>query len=152
MDTTLPNRLIGRALTRHALPELDGWSLVRPEVTVGRHRMDFLLADDAGGELLLEIKSVTLVENGEALFPDAVTARGAAHLALLASEARRGRSSALLFVAQRSDARRVRAASEIDPLFAEALDDARAAGVQILARRCRVTLNRLCLGAAIAVA
>ena len=147
LDTTLPNRLIGKALADHALAELGSWSLLRREARVGRHRIDFLLGRGDGEQMLLEVKSVTLVAAaGEALFPDAVTARGAGHLRLLREEVGRGRSAALMFVAQRGDARRVRAAREIDPTFAEALDEARAAGVEIHARRCRVALDRVSLG------
>lgn len=151
VDTMLPNRLIGAALAASALTELDGWSLVRPEAPVGRHRIDFLLARADGREMLLEVKSVTLVEAGEALFPDAVTVRGAGHLRLLTEEARRGRAAALMFVVQRGDARRVRAARQIDPAFAAALDEARAAGVGLYARRCRVALDRIALGAPLPV-
>ncbi len=146
LDTTLPNRLIGRALADNALPELAQWSLVRREFPVGRHRIDFLLRGAGDREMLLEVKSVTLVEAGEALFPDAVTARGASHLRLLRDEVGRGRAAAVMFVVQRGDARRVRAAREIDPAFAAALDEARAAGVEIHARRCRVALDRIRLG------
>ena len=149
VDTTLPNRLIGKALAGGALPELDGWSLVRREAPVGRHRIDFLLAGASGREMLLEVKSVTLVEAGDALFPDAVTARGASHLRLLRDEIGRGRAAAVMFVVQRGDARRVRAAREIDPAFAAALEQARAAGVEIHARRCRVALDGVDLGAAV---
>ena len=151
VDTMLPNRLIGTALTGSALTELDGWSLVRPEALVGRHRIDFLLGRADGREMLLEVKSVTLVEAGEALFPDAVTARGAGHLRLLTEEVRRGRAAALMFVVQRGDARRVRAARQIDPAFAAALDEARSAGVELHARRCRVALDRITLGAPLPV-
>ena len=149
VDTTLPNRLIGKALAGGALPELAAWSLGRAEYPVGRHRVDFLLRGDGGREMLLEVKSVTLVEGGEALFPDAVTARGTRHLRLLAEEAAGDRAAAVMFVAQRGDARRVRAAREIDPDFAAALDEARAAGVEVHARRCRVTLGGVRLGAAL---
>ena len=147
LDTTLPNRLIGEALADGALPEFDGWSLVRPAVPVGRHRIDFLLAAADGREMLLEVKSVTLVEAGVALFPDAVTTRGVRHLRLLRDEVGRGRAAAVMFVVQRGDARRVRAARGIDPAFADALEEARQAGVEIHARRCRVTLDRVSLGA-----
>ncbi len=150
VDTTLPNRLVERALTASALPELRGWSLVRREAPVGRHRIDFLLAGTGGREMLLEVKSVTLVEGGEALFPDAVTARGARHLRLLQGEVACGRAGAVMFVVQRGDARRMRAAREIDPAFAAALDEARAGGVEIHARRCRVALDRVSLGAILA--
>jgi sugar fermentation stimulation protein A len=187
VDTTMPNRLIHRALEAGALTELDGWSLERAEFPLGRSRIDFLLTrddhagrapSDAGSgptsetgpaspstpdpgapfdagttgvqarKLALEVKSVTLVEDGVALFPDAVTARGARHvreLAAIAGSVDDGVAweAAILFVLQRDDAHRIEAARSIDPEFADALAEAKAAGVQILGRRCRVTPDRL---------
>jgi sugar fermentation stimulation protein A len=146
LDTTLPNRLIGHALRLGVLEELSGWALERAEVPVGRSRFDFLLSSPTGSRLLLEVKSITLVESGVGLFPDAVTQRGARHLRELAEAAQvEDQEAAVLFVAQRSDVHRVRAAPEIDPRFAEALADARGAGVRVLARRCDVTLERVML-------
>lgn len=146
LDTTLPNRLIHRALTARALPELGDWTLERPEFPLGGSRIDFLLARGER-KLALEVKSVTLVEDGVARFPDAVTARGARHVRELAEVAARpGWDAAILFVLQRPDAHRIQAARSIDPVFADALADARAAGVRVLGRRCRVTLQRLELG------
>lgn len=146
LDTTLPNRFILEALQAGVLDELSGWTLVRAEFPLGRSRIDFLLA--RGEErLALEVKSVTLVEEGVALFPDAVTARGARHLRELAEVARRpGWQAAVLFVLQRDDARRIEAARSIDPAFADALAEAKAAGVRVLGRRCRVALDGLELG------
>jgi sugar fermentation stimulation protein A len=147
VDTTMPNRLIHRALEAGALDEFAGWALERAEWTHGRSRIDFLLARDVR-RLALEVKSVTLVEDGVALFPDAITARGARHVRELADLARQDRwEAAILFVLQRDDAHRVEAARSIDPVFADALAEARDAGVHVLARRCRVTLQGLELGA-----
>lgn len=150
VDTTLPNRLIAAALQRRALDELAGWRLERQEWRRERSRFDFLLRRAGGRRLALEVKSVSLVERGVGLFPDAVTARGARHVQELAGLAREpGWCAAIVFVVQRADARRVVAAREIDPAFADALAEARAAGVRILGRRCRVTLERVHLGARI---
>jgi sugar fermentation stimulation protein A len=146
VDTTLPNRLIHRALVAGALDELEGWSLDRAEWRHGRSRIDFLLRREER-QLALEVKSVTLVEDGVALFPDAVTARGARHVLELAELAQRDDwDAAILFVLQRDDAHRIEAARSIDPDFADALAAARAAGVRVLGRRCHVTLNALTLG------
>jgi sugar fermentation stimulation protein A len=143
VDTTMPNRLIHRALEADALDEFAGWGLERTEWTHGRSRIDFLLARDVR-KLALEVKSVTLVEDGVALFPDAITARGARHVRELAELARQDRwEAAILFVLQRDDAHRVEAARSIDPAFADALAEAKKAGVRILGRRCRVTLDQL---------
>ena len=151
VDTTVPNRLVAEALRRGALPELGPYRLERAEHRLGRSRIDFLLSAAGAAErppLLLEVKSVTLVEEGVALFPDAVTARGARHLRELAAHARSGAyGAAVLFVAQRPDVERVVAARAIDPDFAEALEEARAAGVRVLARRCRVSLEAIALDA-----
>jgi sugar fermentation stimulation protein A len=146
VDTTLPNRLIHRALAADALEEFAGWTLERAEFPLGRSRIDFLLARD-DRRLALEVKSVTLVEGGVALFPDAVTARGARHVKELEEVAgREGWEAAILFVLQRPDAHRIEAARSIDPVFADALADAKAAGVRVLGRRCRVTPRRIELG------
>lgn len=147
VDTTLPNRLVARALEADALDELAGWRLERAEYALGGSRFDFLLSGDGGRKLLLEVKSVTLVEDGEALFPDAITARGARHVEELAEVAGRdGWEAVVLFVLQRDDATRIRAAREIDPEFADALARARDAGVRVLGRRCRVGLEGVALG------
>jgi sugar fermentation stimulation protein A len=169
LDTTLPNRLVERALEDAALDELEGWALARREVTVGASRFDFLLERHRGSEpekggsgvreaapstshplpsrLLLEVKSVTLVEDGVGLFPDAVTARGARHVRELTQLTREeGWATAVLFVLQREDASEIRAAASIDPHFASELQRAQAAGVRILGRRCRVSLEGVEMG------
>jgi sugar fermentation stimulation protein A len=146
IDTTLPNRLIHEALKTDALPEFRGWTLERREVTLGNSRIDFVLRNDTGHRLALEVKSVTLVENDVALFPDAVTARGARHVRELATlAASDGWDAAILFVLQRPDAARIVAAADIDSVFAASLAAAKAAGVRVLGRRCTVDLHRLTL-------
>jgi sugar fermentation stimulation protein A len=175
VDTTLPNRLVGRALEARALSELGRWDRFAREWRHGPSRFDFLLTrgrtdpsgpgprtrvpprEAAPGDvvrdrpdsrfLVLEVKSVTLVEERVALFPDAVTARGARHVRELADLARHdGWEAAVLFVLQRPDADRIVAAREIDADFADALEEAREAGVAILGRRCSVELGRVVLG------
>ena len=145
IDTTLPNRLVERALREGALPELAGWELEAPEVSIGPSRFDFLLEKaDRSRQLVLEVKSVTLVKEELGLFPDAVTARGARHVRELAEIAGSGdRAAAVLFLVQRDDAEGVMAAPSIDPDFAAALESARREGVRVLARRCRVDAERV---------
>lgn len=146
VDTSMPNRLIHRALAAGALEEFGGWSLERAEWAHRRSRIDFLLTRGTR-KLALEIKSVTLVEDGVARFPDAITARGARHVRELTELAQHPDwEAAILFVLQRDDAHRIEAAHTIDPTFATALADAKTAGVRILGRRCQVTLTHLHLG------
>lgn len=153
LDTTLPNRLVASALRARALEELAGWRLERSEWTWKRSRFDFVLARAGEGRLALEVKSVTLVEDGVALFPDAVTARGARHLRELSElAAQEGWDAAVLFVVQRTDCARVVAAESIDPEFARCLALAREAGVRVLGRRCDVSLDAVRLGPPVPVA
>lgn len=146
VNTTMPNRLVDRALRAGALEEFDGWRWARREVPFGDSRLDFLLEDGAGRRLYVEAKSVTLVEDGVALFPDAVTARGARHLEELIRARGDGHEAAVLFVLQRPDARRIVAARRIDPHFADTLERARGAGVRILGRRCDVGWEGIRMG------
>lgn len=149
--STLPNKLIKTALKQQAISELASWTLVRSEYPVERHRFDFLLKRDQE-LLLLEVKSVTLVENGLGLFPDAVTLRGRNHLEMLTELTITGQyQAAVLFVLQRSDAEQITAAAHIDPKFAQAMIAARNAGVQLLGRRCSVTVDRITLGSSVPV-
>lgn len=147
LDATLPNRLVHRALQAGALPEFAGFSLRRPEFALEGSRFDFLLENAGGRQLLLEVKSVTLVEGETALFPDALTARGAKHVRELGRLVQSGAyAAAVLFVVQRREATAVHAAASIDPVFAAALAEAREAGVAVYGRRCYVNLLGVTLG------
>lgn len=152
LDTQLPNRLVRQALIAEALPELEGWSLERAEVPVGRSRFDFLLTTLTGTQMVLEVKSVSLVEGDTGLFPDAPSERATRHLReLIELAGKTGWYGSVLFIAQRIDARRVRPAGHIDPAFAAALSAAQEAGIRLMARRCQVTLEELVLGVPIPV-
>lgn len=91
-------------LERDAVPGLEGYRVIRPEVTHGRSRFDFLLEKD-GEEMLLEVKSCTLAGEEIAMFPDAVTARGARHVAELGAISRGGMRSGVLFIVHWPQAR-----------------------------------------------
>ena len=150
LDSTLPNRLIAEALRERAISELSEWEFVRAEVTMGRSRFDFLLSRGESDRMVLEVKSVTLVEDGIALFPDAVTERGARHVRELAEiAARPGWEAAVLFVLQRPTPKKSERPESIDPKFSDALVRAAEAGVKILGRRCRVLEDRVELGSAV---
>ncbi len=150
-DTRRPNLLLRKALEDQSLDELADWTLVRTEAAWGSSRFDFELArgDD---RMLVEAKGVSWIEGGRARFPDAVTARGTRHLRELAELARGGGEASAIFVMQRSDRiDAIEAARERDPAFADALGEARAAGVVLLGRRTTVTLDRTTLGPAVPV-
>ena len=150
-DTRRPNLLLRMALEEQSLDELADWTLVRTEATWGSSRFDFELAKGTD-RLLVEAKGVSWIEGRRARFPDAVTARGARHLQELAALARSGGNACAIFLMQRSDeVDAIEAARERDPAFADALAEARAAGVVLLGRRTIVTLDQTTLGAAVPV-
>lgn len=152
INTNYPNQLVDKCLRNGVMEEFSGWQYKKAEFTLGRSRWDFLLSDKDGNELLLEVKSVTLVDERKGMFPDAVTARGTKHvkeLARLAAES--SYKTAVLFVVQREDADLVVPAAHIDPVFAEALKEAEQAGVKLFARTCRVSLDEIALGRPIPV-
>ena len=136
INTARANPLVEEALRRGVIGELAGFSGLRREVRYGSEnsRVDFCL-DYPDGPLYLEVKSVTLGYAGTAVaaFPDARTERGARHLRELAALARQGVRAVLLYCVNLSGIEAVRVAEEIDPLYAAALRDAAAAGVEMLA-------------------
>lgn len=140
VDARMPNKLFERCLADGYLPafrEYDHW---RAEVSWGKGRIDFVLtaSDDALPPFLVETKSCNLVEGGLALFPDAPTERGARHLRDLIEATEDGYRAAVIWFVQRDDATRLAPYREADPAFADAVADARAAGVELYAYRCRV--------------
>lgn len=144
IDSLLPNRLTRRALLDGRIAELRGYEYIRPEARYRNSRFDFYLSGPAG-ECYLEVKSVTLVDNGVALFPDAPSARGARHLEELASAAREGKRAAVLFVIQRVDADCFRPNDTADPVFGAALRRAADAGVEVMALKCVVEKTKVIL-------
>jgi len=119
-----------------------GYRVLREKSPVPGSRFDLCL-EDASGPYWLEVKNVTLVEGGVGLFPDAVTARGAKHLRLLAAQARAGVRAGVVYVVQRGDARAVRAAEAIDPQYARAAAEAAACGVRFFGVAVEVAPPRL---------
>ena len=142
LDSRLPSRLVAEAVRRRALPEFRGYETVREEVRMGRSRIDVLL-EGTHGRCWIEAKSVTLVEEGIAYFPDAVTARGKRHVEDLAEAVAHGDRAAVVFVIQRSDAVGFRPHDASDPEFGRALRAAAASGVEVYAYRCRVTREEI---------
>jgi len=138
IDTLVPNRLVAEALAADGLPGLPRPRQVRAEVPLpGGSRLDFVL-EAAGGLLFIEVKSVTWVERGVALFPDGVTTRGRRHLTDLAALVRQGYAAWQVFVVQREDAKVLRAAA-VDPAYARELAAAAAQGVRILVLREKIS-------------
>jgi|YNPNPStandDraft_1061719.scaffolds.fasta_scaffold03838_6 sugar fermentation stimulation protein A len=141
IDARLPNHLFAEALEEGRLPDFSSYQERQAEARHGDSRLDFLLVDQAGRRLWVETKSVTLIEDATALFPDAPTARGLKHLRALRDIALAGDQAAVVFIIQRDDAARFAPHPKADPTFTHALAEAIGYGVQARAYRCRVTFE-----------
>ncbi|AJY69001.1 transcriptional regulator [Geobacter sulfurreducens] len=138
INTGLPNRLVREGIENGTIAELLGYERIRPEVRYGTNsRVDLLL--EGPGRCWVEVKNVTLVEGGTALFPDAVTERGQKHLRELMEVVRQGDRGVIFFVVQRGDGSAVAPADAIDPVYGRLLRQAVSAGVEALAYRALVT-------------
>ncbi len=153
VDTGQANRVVEEALRAGHVPGLPRDAEIRREVRYGQgSRVDFLLSGAGGGNVWVEVKSVTLCRRpGLAEFPDAVTRRGARHLAELANMAGQGDRAVMLYLVQRSDCTRVSVAADIDPTYARACAQAVARGVEIMGFSSRISTRGLEMGSAIAI-
>lgn len=148
IDTSLPNRIVAEALASGAIPELTGYDRIRPEVRYGAgSRVDFLLTGAGRPDAYVEVKNVHLRRNGTAAeFPDSVTARGARHLAELRAVVGAGHRAVMLYVVQRTDCDRFALAHDLDPAYAAAYAEARAAGVEAVVRTTRIDTGGITMG------
>lgn len=146
VDTSVPNRALKAALLTHQVPGLPPYDLVRPEVKYGENsRIDFLLMRDGEPDTYVEVKSVTLKRHdGLAEFPDSVTARGAKHLAELTKVVEQGHRAIMFYLVQRTDCEKVTLATDLDPTYARAFQDAK--GVAVMAMDCVIDPTRVELG------
>lgn len=150
VDARLPNPLFAEALEEGSVAPFRVCQGFHREVGLEESRIDFRLKMPEG-VLWLETKSVTLVENGVALFPDAPTLRGSRHVRALADAVREGSQSAIVFVVQRPDARSFTPYDAADPVFGETLRAAADAGVSLYAWTCEVSKQAIAIAQEIPV-
>ncbi len=138
VNTHNPNLLVREALEAGVL-NIPFRGEIRREVKYGANsRIDFLLEDQGGCPLYVEVKNVTLKEGGLALFPDSVTERGKKHLEEMMNVVKEGARALMVYIIQRSDCEAFSVAEEIDPKYAEALRRAHGLGVEVCAYQCHV--------------
>jgi sugar fermentation stimulation protein A len=141
-DARLPNVLVAEALRADLLAPFTDYDHVRQEVRYHESRLDFvLLREDQ--RCFVEVKSVTLVEEGVALFPDSPTTRGHRHVQELRRALGEGDRAAVIFVVQREDAQSFTTNDGSDPQFAQALRCALEEGVEVYAYGCRVSRRQV---------
>ena len=141
MDSQAPNAAAKEWLLSGGLGEITD---LKPESRHGDSRFDFSFQKD-GIPCFLEVKGVTLENDGVCAFPDAPTIRGTKHLRHLSARARQGYGTYVLFVIQMEDVVCLHPNTATDPAFSHALKEAAQAGVQLLAMDCAVTPDSMVL-------
>ena len=142
MDSQAPNAAAKEWLLSGGLGEI---SDLKGEYTQGDSRYDFSFVKD-GKRCFLEVKGVTLETDGVCAFPDAPTERGAKHLRGLTKLAQEGFGTYVLFVIQMTDVQYLHPNDVTDPNFGQALREAAANGVQVLAVDCDIAVDAMTIG------
>ena len=141
MDSQAPNKATGEWLKAGGLGEITD---LRAETTHGDSRFDFAFQKE-GRQCFLEVKGVTLEQDGVCAFPDAPTERGVKHLQGLTKAALDGYGAYVLFVIQMENVKYLHPNDTTDPAFGKALREAAASGVTVLAMDCSITEDTMCL-------
>lgn len=142
MDSQAPNPVAAEGL--RFIPGFEDVTEIRREFSYGDSRID-IMAIAPGRRILVEVKGVTLEEDGVCMFPDAPTERGRKHIRELMRAADDGWEACILFVVQMEGMERFEPNRATDPAFAEALSEAAAAGVRIIAYGCDVAPDSMTL-------
>jgi len=154
VNTSLPNHLVREAIEAQHVPELEGYKSLRAEVRYGEEssRIDLLLEEGAQPDAWVEVKNATLLlRPGVVGFPDSVTTRGTRHLRELMRCVAQGDRGVLFFLVSRNDGQTLCPARDIDPTYAATLEEAVAAGVEVLAYRAEITEWEVRVGEEVAV-
>ncbi len=142
VNTLVPNRLVAESVRAGVVPELAGYETVDQEVNINaRSRIDLVLKAGNRKRCYVEIKNCTLVDNGVATFPDAVTSRGLKHIKELQALVDAGCRCVMFYFIQRMDAAVFKPADHIDSKYGEGLRSAVEEGLEILAYDVIIDLN-----------
>lgn len=145
MDSQVPNKVVKEGLEsgKIRLPFMDKLNEIRPETVYGNSRFDFYIKDVNGKEGFLEVKGVTLENDGICSFPDAVTDRGRKHMLELIEAKKNGYMAYSLFLVQMNGMIEFRPADDHDLEFGKALRLASNNGVNILCYECKITKDSI---------
>ncbi|OWZ84920.1 DNA/RNA nuclease SfsA [Natranaerobius trueperi] len=146
IDSRLPNKLVEHMVENSIFPKessiSSNTSVISKEPKYGSGRFDLKLTNKVN-DIFVECKSVTLVEDGQALFPDAPTKRGKRHLFELVESVKEGYKALIIFLVQRDDAKFFSPNWEMDRDFSNALVYAKDNGVKVESYSFRVTTEGL---------
>ena len=144
IDSHIPNKVVEEALINKRIKGLEKYNTILREKTFENSRFDFKISNDEE-EYFLEVKGVTLEENGYARFPDAPTERGSKHLGELVKAKRQGYGAGVIFLIQIEDVTKFSPNDATDRKFGDTLRYAKENGVEVFAYNCKVTEDSITL-------
>lgn len=142
MDSQIPNKVVKEWLEAGHL--FENVTRIQPEYTYGNSRFDLYVETD-GKRIFIEVKGVTLEQDGVVRFPDAPSDRAVKHVEELKAAVKEGYEAYVFFVIQMKDVRYFTPNMDTHPAFGEALRDAARAGVHVLAYDCEVSSDRIAI-------
>lgn len=151
IDSQIPNRVVEEALLNKKILGLTKYDIVMREKTFGNSRFDFKLMDSKEETYYLEVKGVTLENEGEAKFPDAPTERGTKHLNELIEAKKSGYGAGVLFLMQMDNINEFMPYDDMDKNFGEALRRAYRSGVDVMAYECSLGEDYITLSKSVKV-
>ncbi len=138
VNTLLPNKLIFDAIKKGAIHQLQGYPIIKREVKFDDSRFDIYLENNSE-QCYVEVKNVSMKVGSNALFPDAVTARGRKHLDTLVKVKQAGMRAVMVYVIQRTDIDCFGIAADIDPNYYSAFQNALKHGVEVIPIQVKVS-------------
>ena len=144
VNTHMANKIVNHGLTNNLINELKNNDLIKPEVFFNKEtRFDFLVEKNKQ-KSFVEVKNVTLFrDKNTAEFPDAITSRGSKHLIALIDAIKKGYKSYLIFLVQIQNMEKFKIASDIDGEYYKNYLNAKKAGVNFLAYRCKISPKKI---------
>ncbi|MGI6677631.1 MAG: DNA/RNA nuclease SfsA [Dehalobacterium sp.] len=146
IDSQAPNTVVFEGIRNNRIPEIHPVTILKKEMSFGRSRFDLYFENDMKQQGFIEVKGVTLENQGVAMFPDAPTLRGTKHIQEMIRAVEEGYQGYIFFLVQMKRINYFTPNTLMDPKFSEALSEAHQAGVQILAYDALVTEKSLILG------
>ena len=144
VNTHMANKIVNHGLKNNLIKEFKNSDTINPEVFFNKEtRFDFLIKKNKQ-KIFVEVKNVTLFRSKKiAEFPDAITSRGSKHLLALIDAIKKGYKSYILFLVQVQNMEKFKIAKDIDKEYYKNYLNAKKAGVNFLAYRCKLNLKKI---------
>lgn len=146
INTQIPNRLVREALQNKKFDWLTGYTEVKPEFSIGKSKLDFLVEGPGLPKCFIEVKNCSGKDKNGSFFPDTRSERAVKHIEELMELKQAGHRSVLIFIVQRGDVDSFRPGDEYHPEYGVALRKAIKMGVEVYPYSCEISLTDVSIG------